>query len=47
MKNINVDDMVYQLLCESASRKGLGLLEMLEQIASNEYEQQQIASSKG
>ena len=47
MKEIKVDAMVYQLLSESAAYHGLSLTAMLEKIASDEYERQQIASSKG
>ena len=46
-KYIEVDAMVYQMLSESAAYRGLSLIEMLERIAGEEYERQQIASSKG
>ncbi len=47
MKIIKVEDAVYDLLKDSASRRGLSLIELLEQIAGREYERQQIESSKG
>ena len=47
MKNINVDNATYELLSDSSKRHGVTLGEMLKRIAGNEYERQQIESSKG
>lgn len=44
---IEVNEQTKSLLIDSATRQGMTLTELLDQIAGNEYERQQIESSKG
>ena len=44
---IKVNEQTKSLLIDASERLGLSLNEMLDVVAGNEYERQQIESSKG
>ena len=45
--NLMIESTTIELLTDAASRENMGLKEFLEMIAGDEYERQQIESSKG